>query len=214
MGSPPRDERIPARLPGFLPTALERELAASIDRVSEAILVTRSNLDAPGPTIVAASEGACAMTGYSRAELVGANPRILQGPLTDRDVLARLRETCARGERFFGEAVNYRKDGGTFILQWAIAPLRNGDGHVTHFISLQRDITHLRDFAASWLEAEQRTAEAFAVSNAQLAAITEAILVLAKPESAARAGELGRLREQLIEVAGRSPAGTRQDGRA
>jgi hypothetical protein len=54
------------------------------------------------------------MTGYTMDELRGRSLRILQGPETDPEVLARLR-ACLREARFFeGIAINYRKDGSTY----------------------------------------------------------------------------------------------------
>ncbi len=42
---------------------------------------------------------------------------------------------------FEGEAINYRKDGTEFTLEWQIAPIRDEEGTITHFLALQRDVT-------------------------------------------------------------------------
>ena len=46
------------------------------------------------------------MTGYSRSDILGKTPRILQGPKTDRDMLTRLRETISKGGSYSAETVN------------------------------------------------------------------------------------------------------------
>ncbi len=52
-----------------------------------------------------------------------------------------MRAALAAGEPFQGEAVNYRKDGSTYVVEWLITPVREGDGGISHWVSAQRDIT-------------------------------------------------------------------------
>src|SRR5262249_222074 len=58
-----------------------------------------------------------------------------------RVVLDRLRKDCEEGRIFFGKAINYRKDGSEFYLEWSIGPVRDERGAVTHFVATQRDVT-------------------------------------------------------------------------
>jgi PAS domain S-box-containing protein len=188
--------------------AAEADLVELVAALEEPVLVTRSDLQDPGPTIVAVSVGLCTMTRYRPEELLGKNPRIFQGPLTDREVLTRLRTACERGDSFVGEAVNYRKDGTSYLLEWAIDPIHDANGHVTHFISLQRDVSTARPYAREWLEAETSARELLARANAQMAAIAEAILVLEKTKRSFRSKELGNLRDRLVKLAHHSrPSG-------
>jgi PAS domain S-box-containing protein len=121
-----------------------RLLNSAVLQSNEAILITDADLDLPGPRIVFVNPAFTAMTGYTAAEVLGETPRILQGPRTDRAVLARLSQTLKKGEVFKGEAINYRKDGTAFDLEWQIAPIRDTNDKVTHFVALQRDITSRR----------------------------------------------------------------------
>jgi len=110
--------------------------------VSEAVVITTTQLDPPGPEIVYVNEGFCRMTGYTAEEVVGKTPRILQGPKTDRAELDRLRRHLSRGEPFDGgEAINYRKDGSEYVVNWHIVPLRDDAGEVTHWLAGQLDVT-------------------------------------------------------------------------
>jgi len=181
--------------------ANEIALAASLEQMSEPALVTRSDLERPGPTIVAVNAAQCAMTQYSAAELIGRSPRVFQGPLTEVEVLARLRDSCTRGEPFIGETVNYRKDGTPFVLRWTIDPIRDEAGRITHFLALQRDITAQHRYVRSWFEAEANARAAMARSSAQMALISEAIMVLEKSKRSFRSKELGTLRERLTQAA-------------
>jgi PAS domain S-box-containing protein len=84
------------------------------------------------------------MTDYTLAEVVGRSPRLLQGPGTDRAALDRMRATLVAGEPYQGEALNYRKDGSTYMVEWLITPVRDGDGRISRWVSAQRDITERR----------------------------------------------------------------------
>ena len=86
----------------------------------DSILITELDLDRPGPTIVYVNEGFTHMTGYTKEEVIGKTPRILQGPKTDRAILERLKRRLIEGQAFFGHTINYRKDGTEFINQWDI----------------------------------------------------------------------------------------------
>jgi PAS domain S-box-containing protein len=116
-------------------------LESAIRSDYDSILITELTLEKPGPRIVYVNDGFCKMTGYSKEEVIGKTPRILQGPKTDRDVLDKLKRRLKEGQSFFGQAVNYRKDGSEFVNQWDIHPLTDKDGNVTHWVSYQHDIT-------------------------------------------------------------------------
>lgn len=116
-------------------------LESAIRNDYDSILITELNLEKPGPRIVYVNDGFCKMTGYTREEVIGKTPRILQGPKTDRGVLDKLKQRLKEGQAFFGQAVNYRKDGTEFVNQWDIHPLTDADGNITHWVSYQHDIT-------------------------------------------------------------------------
>jgi len=115
-------------------------LEQAIKHDYDSILITELNYEKPGPKIVYVNEGFCEMTGYSRDEVIGKTPRILQGPKTERKVLDRLKKRLKEGNSFFGQTVNYRKDGSEFINQWDIHPLKNKQGEITHWVSYQQDL--------------------------------------------------------------------------
>lgn len=132
-----------------------RLLDSAVMQSREAILITEAQLDLPGPRIVFANPAFTRLTGYAAEEVLGRTPRILQGSRTDRRVLDRLRAQLGRGEVFEGEAVNYRKDGSAYDQEWQIAPIRDADGTVTHFVAMQRDITERKRDARELMQREQ-----------------------------------------------------------
>ena len=103
-----------------------------------------TDADIPGGCRVQiANEAFCRQTGYTLEELRGQTLKMLQGPETDPAVIEDLR-ACLREARFFeGTTTNYRKDGSSYIVRWNISPVRNEHGEVTHFLSVQQDISSL-----------------------------------------------------------------------
>ena len=118
-----------------------RRIEAAIEHVHDGVVITDAQLERPGPRIVYANPATCAITGYTLEELLGQTPRILQGPKTDRATLDRLKRQLAAGEVFSGQTVNYRKDGSEFLVEWQAAPVRDEQGRIINFVSIQRDIT-------------------------------------------------------------------------
>jgi PAS domain S-box-containing protein len=116
---------------------MKRLFEVTITHSFDAIMITENKSGYP---IVFVNQSFTDMTGYERGELIGQSPTILQGPKTDRDVLNRLRRDISEGKIFHGQAVNYRKDGSEFIMEWKIAPVRDENGEITHYLAIQRSI--------------------------------------------------------------------------
>jgi PAS domain S-box-containing protein len=131
-----------------------RLLGSAVEQSRESILITDADLDLPGPKITFVNPAFTKMTGYSAEEAIGKTPRILQGPRTDKAALSRLRKNLERGEAFSCEAINYRKDGKEFYVEWQAAPLRDASGKITHFVAIQRDITARKRLESQLLQSQ------------------------------------------------------------
>ena len=116
----------------------------ALEAVGEAVVITTPELDWPGPCIEYVNPAFTRLTGYRPEEVLGRTPRMLQGPLTDRSVLNRMRAELAAHGTFAGETVNYRKDGIPYIIEWQITPLHDREGRVSHWVAVQRDVTAAR----------------------------------------------------------------------
>ena len=132
--------------------------AAVVEAAAESVLVTTADLDPPGPSIVYVNPAFERMTGWSSAEVLGKSPRILQGPNTDRRVFADLRQTLLSGRVWESLAINYRKDGSQFFMEWSIVPLKDDRGEIYQYVAVQRDVT-------SRVEADRRLREAQAAER-------------------------------------------------
>jgi PAS domain S-box-containing protein len=116
---------------------MKRLFEVTITHSFDAIMITENKPQYP---IIFVNQSFTDMTGYESEELVGQSPTILQGPKTHRAVLDRLRRDISEGKIFHGQAVNYRKDGSEFMMEWKIAPVKNENGEITHYLAIQRSI--------------------------------------------------------------------------
>lgn len=116
---------------------MKRLFETSLEESFNAIMITEAGLGYP---IIYVNPAFSQLTGYAPTEVIGKTPAILQGPETDPDVLSRLKQDLAQGNLFHGRAVNYRKDGSKFMMEWKIAPIRNDQGKISHFLAIQREV--------------------------------------------------------------------------
>jgi two-component system NtrC family sensor kinase len=81
------------------------------------------------------------VTGYSREEAVGQNPRLLKSGETPAEVYRDLWTTISQGGEWRGELHNRRKNGELFWEMVFISPITDADGTVTSFLAIKEDIT-------------------------------------------------------------------------
>jgi diguanylate cyclase (GGDEF)-like protein/PAS domain S-box-containing protein len=125
----------------WLAQAAPTVFAHTISQTTSAVLITDASFDGDGPRIVYANPAFCRMSGYRMEQLIGRSPRLLQGPRSDRALLASLREHLLQGLPFTGSTVNYTADGRPYTVEWSISPVRNAEGVIEHFVSVQSDIS-------------------------------------------------------------------------
>lgn len=136
-----------------------RMLESVVINAYESILVTEAKpLDPPGPKIIYVNPAFTRTTGYWPEDVIGKTPRILQGPATSRETLARLRDALDSEEPIVVELENYRKDGSTFWVELSAVPIFNG-GELTHWVSMYHDITQRKQIEAELLRTLQKQRE-------------------------------------------------------
>lgn len=157
----PRAQQIPIAINGLLAGsrlgAPDQLLLAqqALAQIRESVVITKADLNQPGPEIVYVNHAFTAMTGYQPEEVIGKTPRILQGPNTSLSLRKKMRSQLSKGESFEGEDVNYRKDGTEFAIDWYIEPLRDENGTIAYWVAVQRDLTEQRRLEAQLLQAQR-----------------------------------------------------------
>lgn len=110
-------------------------LAQTVEQGRESVLITdrEGNIDYVNSTFVR-------NTGYTREDVMGRNPRLMNSGFTDPKRFEQLWQTLAAGESWHGELINRRKNGELFFEDVAITPIRTATGEVTHYISTRHEI--------------------------------------------------------------------------
>ncbi len=80
-------------------------------------------------------------TGYSRAEIVGHNPRFLKSEKTPPETYQQMWKAILEGGEWRGEMCNRRKNGELFWEYSAMSGLIDESGQISHYIAVKEDIT-------------------------------------------------------------------------
>ncbi|CAM4212650.1 EAL domain-containing protein [Vreelandella rituensis] len=121
---------------------LERGVNASINGV---MVADAKQTDYP---VIYVNKAFERITGYPSEEVLGRNCRFLQGPDTEASAVHAVREALHDQYEVQVVLLNYRKDGTSFWNELFISPVLNEEGAVTHFVSIQHDISAQREYEA------------------------------------------------------------------
>ena len=113
-----------------------RKLSLAVEGSSDWVLVTNKD-----GSIEYANRAVEEMSGYRKEEIQGQTPRIFKSGRHDELFYKELWATILSGKTFRGIISNRKKDGGLFEVFHTITPLKDGDGNITHFISMAKDVT-------------------------------------------------------------------------
>ena len=114
-----------------------RRLATAIENTNDSIVIT----DVEG-MIQYVNPAFTRISGYSKEEAIGRNPRFLKSGHHDNDFYARMWNTILQGKVWEGQVVNRNKDGSFFTELASISPVKDSTDNLTHFVAVKRDISH------------------------------------------------------------------------
>ena len=114
-------------------------LGAAIEQVAESVMVTDREA-----RITYVNSTFERVTGYTRQEVIGQNPRILQSGLQTPWFYDAMWAVISNGMPWTGDLVNRRKDGTLFTEEAVISPIHEPSGAITSFMAVKRDVSHER----------------------------------------------------------------------
>jgi PAS domain S-box-containing protein len=155
-------ERKPIRMTGINldVTAQKRmeesnaRLTMAVEQAAETIVITQAD-----GTIVYVNAAFERISGYSRQEALGQNPRFLKSGKHDKTFYQRMWATISSGKLWEGRLINKKKDGSLFHEDVGISAIRDATGKVLHYVAVKRDVT------------ERLRAESLALRSQRLEAI-------------------------------------------
>lgn len=81
------------------------------------------------------------ISGFTRQEAIGKNPRILKSGQHDAAFYSNLWKTITSGKNWEGRFINKRKNGKLYTEEATVAPVRDSSGSITGYVAVKRDIT-------------------------------------------------------------------------
>lgn len=120
-----------------------RRLSAAVEQSPEAIVITDTDA-----RIEYVNDAFVRSSGYTRPEVLGQNPRILNRGLTPPATYTAMWTALMSGQPWRGELFNTRKDGSPYVEMATIAPILDEDGKVSHYVSTKEDITQRKQSEA------------------------------------------------------------------
>ena len=111
-------------------------LASAIEQVAESVIIT--DADARITYVNPAFER---VTGYTRDEVIGRNPRLLKSGLQTPSFYEAMWAALTNGVPWRADFVNRRKDGTLFTEEAVISPVRDSTGAITSYVAVKRDVT-------------------------------------------------------------------------
>ena len=111
-------------------------LAIAVEQAAEEILITDAN-----GNIRYCNPAFERFTGYTRAEVVGRNPRFLNSGRQDQAFFRDLWNTILEGRVWTGRFTNRRKDGTLYEAEGTISPMHDAEGRLNGFVAARHDVT-------------------------------------------------------------------------
>jgi PAS domain S-box-containing protein len=120
-----------------------RMFEAAVAHSKDSVIITQAEPSnyPDRPNIVYVNDAFCERTGFTREDVIGKTPRILQGALTSEKAKGKMKKAFLKWEPVQIDILNYKKNKESFWVELSIFPIANEHGFFTQWVSIQRDIT-------------------------------------------------------------------------
>jgi two-component system cell cycle sensor histidine kinase/response regulator CckA len=128
-------------------------LATAVEQAAESVIIS----DRRG-TIHYVNPAFERLSGFSREDIVGKNFRILKSESHDKSFYREMWQTISSGKAWAGRISNRMKDGSLRQFETTISPLRDKNGVIVNFVSVNRDVTQEVALEAQLFQAQKMEA--------------------------------------------------------
>ena len=147
-----------------------QKLSKSIEQSPSTIMITdiKGNIEYANPKFTE-------ITGYTIAEVLGKNPRLLKSGMVAAETYKKLWETISSGEVWRGEFLNRKKNGELYWEGCTMTSLKNEEGIITNYIAIKEDISSRKQMEAELIIAKEKAEENDRLKSAFLANMSHEI---------------------------------------
>ncbi|PIE72319.1 MAG: hypothetical protein CSA20_08630 [Deltaproteobacteria bacterium] len=132
---------------------IQQRLATAVEQVREIVLIINTS-----GIIEYVNNAFCSVTGYSREECLGGSFRLLWSEKNDKLLLRHIFRIIASDSVWQGRVVTKKRNGTVFLGSTSVSPVKNREGQVTHYVTVQRDITQKVEFESRTRQAQKMEA--------------------------------------------------------
>jgi PAS domain S-box-containing protein len=116
--------------------------------------------------LIEVNDAYCTLTGFSRAELLGHNPKLTHSGVHSPAFWTEMWATISSGRPWHGEICNCAKNGSLYWVDTVIAPWLDDQGHIEKYIAIRHDVT-----SRKLTEQQLRSSEAFLERASRVAGV-------------------------------------------
>jgi hypothetical protein len=131
-----------------------RKLSRAVEQSPDSVIITnlKGEIEYCNPSVVNIS-------GYSKDEIIGENPRIFSSGNKTKDEYQLLWHTIIKGAIWEGEFQNKKKNGELYWEATTISPVTNSLGKITHYLAIRKDITEQKQLMQELIKAKDKAEE-------------------------------------------------------
>ena len=146
------------------------KLSRAVEKGPASVVITNRDGD-----IEYVNQKFCDLTGYSKKEVQGKNPRLLSSGYHDKKFYENFWNILIAGNNWNGEILNKKKNGELYWESALISPLINNNGDITNFVAVKEDITEKKNMISALIEAKEMAESANKLKDAFIANISHEI---------------------------------------
>jgi PAS domain S-box-containing protein len=139
-----------------------RDNAALLSTLNQHAIISVANC---AGTITEVNDAFCLISGYSRAELLGKNHRIVNSGMHPPEFWVGMWQSISKGEPWHAVVCNRSKNGALYWVDTTVAPFLDNDGSIEKYISIRTDVSAAKELEANLRMARDQLSKAADVAQ-------------------------------------------------